>query len=309
MIFVTVGASLPFDRLIQHIDESVAPKIKEKIIAQIHKSAKFTPKNIEYFRVTDKEKYDDYIKKSDLVITHAGMGVIIDCLKLKKKFILVPRDPKRKENWDYHQYEICSYLKEKYNDIEVLYNFEHLFELIDKNLNKNINYDIDFKKNQEKLKRNLKNYLSHLKNRKIMVVSSSGGHFRQMMELLDVLPDDITLITNYTKTNIKGVNTHIINVTYEEGIILKTIFIAPFLLIKYKPDIIITNGGGELSIPFSYFGKILGKKIIFIETISRVTSKSAAAKYIYPIADKFIIQWEKNLKNYGKKAEYWGSVL
>jgi ferredoxin len=36
------------------------------------------------------------------------------------------------------------------------------------------------------------------------------------------------------------------------------------------------------------------KQIIFIETISRVTSKSASAKYIYPIADKFIIQWEKN---------------
>ena len=72
---------------------------------------------------------------------------------------------------------------------------------------------------------------------------------------------------------------------------------------------IFTNGGGELSIPFSYFGKIFGCRIVFIETISRINTKSKAAKYIYPIADKFLIQWEDKLKNYGDKAEYWGSIL
>ena len=64
MIFVTVGASLPFDRLIEYIDKEIAPKLsKEKIIAQIHDSAKYIPRNIEYIKTVKKVTYDEFIKE------------------------------------------------------------------------------------------------------------------------------------------------------------------------------------------------------------------------------------------------------
>ena len=59
MIFVTVGASLSFDRLIEYIDKEIAPRYDGKIIAQIHDSAKYIPKNIEFLKTINKTEYDD----------------------------------------------------------------------------------------------------------------------------------------------------------------------------------------------------------------------------------------------------------
>jgi len=102
---------------------------------------------------------------------------------------------------------------------------------------------------------------------------------------------------------------------YKEGYIreritwLKTIFIALRILLKERPEAVISTGGGEIAVPFCYVGKLLGAKVIFIETVARVTTRSAAGKLIYPLADLFLVQWETLLKKYGKKAQYWGIVI
>jgi beta-1,4-N-acetylglucosaminyltransferase len=81
------------------------------------------------------------------------------------------------------------------------------------------------------------------------------------------------------------------------------------ILLKERPDVVISTGGGEIAIPFCYAGKLMGAKVVFIETLARVTTRSAAGKLIYPIADLFLVQWESLLKLYGSKAQYWGNVL
>ena len=78
---------------------------------------------------------------------------------------------------------------------------------------------------------------------------------------------------------------------------------------KEKPDIIVSDGGGEIAVPFCYIGKILGSKIIFIESLAKITTPTAAAKFINPIADLFLVQWKILLNKFGKKAKYWGSIL
>ena len=90
---------------------------------------------------------------------------------------------------------------------------------------------------------------------------------------------------------------------------LKTIVIALRILLKERPDVVISTGGGEIAIPFCYAGKLLGAKVILIETLTRITTRSAAGRFIYPIADLFLVQWESLLARYGKKAQYWGNVI
>jgi len=307
---VTVGASLPFDRLIKYVDKNIAPNISEKIIAQIHDSAEYIPENMEYVKTVGKEKFDEFIEESDLVITHAGMGVIIDCISSNKKFILVPRDPEKGELLDSHQYEICNYLKEKYEDIRVVTNLENLSNHITNTLEKENNL-IDSQKNLSKLKQNISNYLDKFKEGIIFIVCSSGGHLRQVFELIDIFPKErIVLITNTTKTELDGIITYKIKGDFTDNLLkYRAISYALYLSLKFKPTLIFTNGGGELSVPFAYAGKLVGSDVLFMETISRVTSKSAAAKLVYPIADRFLVQWKSNLKKYGSKAEYWGSVI
>lgn len=104
-------------------------------------------------------------------------------------------------------------------------------------------------------------------------------------------------------------------IEYKKGYIreritwLKTIFIAFRILLKERPDVVISTGGGEIAVPFCYVGKLLGAKVILIETLARTSTKSAAGRLIYPIADLFLVQWQSLLTKYGKKAQYWGNVI
>ena len=311
MIFVTVGASLPFDRLIEHIDKEIVPRLKENIIAQIHESARYIPQNIEYIKTVNKVTFDRYIKNADLIVTHAGMGVIIDCIKYHKKFILIPRDPKRGEHIDAHQYEICEYLENSRKDIDVVRELNNLYDNIVSKMDSPPPSFEDSKNKLSKLRENISDYLYNFRNGKIFVVCSSGGHLRQILELIDIFPKErVILITNSTKMELEGVRTHIIKGDFTDILLpIRASLLAPYLVLKYRPSLIFTNGGGELSVPFSYFGKLIRSRIMFMETISRVNSKSNASQQIYPIADIFLVQWEKNLSNYGKKAKYWGSVI
>ena len=45
-------------------------------------------------------------------------------------------------------------------------------------------------------------------------------------------------------------------------------------------------------------GKLLGSKIIYIESFANITTKTITGKFLYPIADKFIVQWDSMKKLY-----------
>ena len=149
---------------------------------------------------------------------------------------------------------------------------------------------------------------------KICLVCSPGGHLTQMQRLMPAFEGrDYFFVTFKSDYSRHLERAYLIE--YKLGYIrerltwLKTVFIALRILLKERPQVVISTGGGEIAIPFCYIGKLLGAKVIFIETLARVTTRSAAGKLIYPLADLFLVQWETLLKKYGKKAQYWGSVI
>lgn len=85
--------------------------------------------------------------------------------------------------------------------------------------------------------------------------------------------------------------------------LLRNSFLALKVLFKEKPDIIISTGAGA-AIPFFYLGKLLRKKLIFIEAYERIDTPSLTGKIVYPITDAFILQWEEQKRFYPK-----GTVL
>ena len=58
----------------------------------------------------------------------------------------------------------------------------------------------------------------------------------------------------------------------------------------------------------SFFAKLFGKKVIYIESLAKVNSLSVTGKMVYPFANKFYVQWEDLAKKY-KKAEYLGRLM
>ncbi len=45
----------------------------------------YKPKNYKYKEFITQEEFNDYLNKADIIITHAGTGVIVNAIKKKKK--------------------------------------------------------------------------------------------------------------------------------------------------------------------------------------------------------------------------------
>ena len=103
MILVTLGTQKQeFTRLLDYIEKS---NIKDKIIVQAGHT-KYKSKKMKIFDFIDYDKMNEYIQKSDLIITHGGTGSIITPLKDGKRVIACARLSKYNEHVDDHQNEI-----------------------------------------------------------------------------------------------------------------------------------------------------------------------------------------------------------
>lgn len=74
-----------------------------------------------------------------------------------------------------------------------------------------------------------------------------------------------------------------------------------------KPDIVISTGAGVV-VFFCIFAKLLGAKLIFIESMAKVERPTLTARFLYPFADLFIVQWPGLLK-YFPKAKFLGRLF
>ena len=134
MILITVGSQkFQFNRLLEEVDKLIEKKvIKDKVFAQIGVSD-YKPKNYEYKDFLTQDEFSKKMDESNLIITHAGTGVIVNAVKKGKKVIAIPRLAKYNEHVDDHQIQLINEFKEL-NFIEPVYEISELESSI-KNIN------------------------------------------------------------------------------------------------------------------------------------------------------------------------------
>ena len=151
--------------------------------------------------------------------------------------------------------------------------------------------------------------------KKICLISSSGGHFEQLLMLRKLSDDyDTFIVTEKTKYNKKDkkINYYVSQVNRKEILfIFKMLLITIksfFIFIKEKPDVIISTGV-LAAIPMMFIGHIFKKKVIYIESFAKISSPTMTGKLIYKkhIADQFYVQWE-NMKEFYPNAIYKGGI-
>jgi len=155
--------------------------------------------------------------------------------------------------------------------------------------------------------------------KKVMFISSTGGHLYELFQLKPLFKDyDYHIVTEKTKTNTSLKEEYKDRISYlKYGTKHKMYlywFIFPynclkslFLFLINKPDVIITTGA-HTGIPMCYLGYIFKRKVIFIETFANKETRSLSGKIAYRIADHFIVQWEEMLELY-PKAIYIGWIF
>jgi len=152
--------------------------------------------------------------------------------------------------------------------------------------------------------------------KKILYISSVGGHLTQLMQLKPLMEKyDYHIVTEKTDITRAMRNDH--NVSYlvygARNYLIRYLFKFSFniiksffIFLKVRPDVIISTGA-HTAVPMCYIAKLFRKKVIFIESIAKTKSPNLSGKLIYPIADLFIVQWESMLEVY-PNAVYGGTL-
>lgn len=114
MILVTLGTQdKPFTRLLDAIQKEIDNgNIKDKVVVQAG-FTKYQSKDMEIFDLLDRDKFTELIKKCDLLITHGGVGSILNGLTNHKKVIVCPRLFKYQEHMNDHQIQIVERFSEE----------------------------------------------------------------------------------------------------------------------------------------------------------------------------------------------------
>jgi UDP-N-acetylglucosamine:LPS N-acetylglucosamine transferase len=146
---------------------------------------------------------------------------------------------------------------------------------------------------------------------KICLISSHGGHLRELLSATeDVIGDKyyVTHKSKHTKELLKNYR-HYFIIDPHRSIFKYIINIIQSLFhaLKERPKLVITTGAG-IVVPSVLICKyLLGARIIFIESAANVINPSRTGKFLYKRCDLFLIQWQ-SLKKHYPKAHYIGLI-
>lgn len=148
---------------------------------------------------------------------------------------------------------------------------------------------------------------------KICFVGSSGGHLTHLYMLKPFWENKDRFWVTFEKEDAKSMlqDEKLIGCYYPTNrslkALIKNTILACRVLRKERPDLIVSSGAA-VAVPFFYIGKLYGAKTIYIEVFDRIDKPTLTGKLVYPVTDKFIVQWEE-MKEVYPKAIFLGSIF
>lgn len=146
---------------------------------------------------------------------------------------------------------------------------------------------------------------------KICLVGSSGGHLTHLYLLKPFWEKKERFWVTFDKEDARSIleNETFYPCYYPTNRNLKNLIkntiLAFNILRKEHPDVIISSGAA-VAVPFFYLGKLFGAKTVYIEVFDRIDAPTLTGKLVYPVTDKFIVQWEEMKKVYPKAINLGG---
>ena len=164
--------------------------------------------------------------------------------------------------------------------------------------------------------------VSHKVGTKLLIVLGEGGHTKEMLTLVEMLGGDYEY--GYVMPFDDGVSEqklrypgkvfrvirprdkvhHLLNDIWKT---LRCALQCVSAVRRFKPTAVI-SAGPSLAVPACFVAKLMGAKVIFVETGSRITALSFTGKLVYPFADLYFVQSEQLTKRY-KRAIYAGRLF
>lgn len=148
---------------------------------------------------------------------------------------------------------------------------------------------------------------------KVCLVGSSGGHLTHLWMLRPFWENKERFWVTFPKEDaislLEGESIYPCYFPTNRNLknLIRNTWVAWKVLRKEKPDLII-SAGAAVAVPFFYLGRLMGKKLIYIEVFDRIDKPTLTGRMVYPITDTFIVQWEE-MKQVYPKAVNLGSIF
>jgi UDP-N-acetylglucosamine:LPS N-acetylglucosamine transferase len=148
---------------------------------------------------------------------------------------------------------------------------------------------------------------------KICLVSSSGGHLNQLLLLKDIWQQRDHFFVTLRDYVVDELREHSSVYVLEWANrnhpvkLLKLVIRCLAILLRERPDVILSTGAA-VGCLMCVVGKSLGKKVIWVDTVSHVESLTLSGKIVRHFADVFLVQWPELEQKY-RDTEYVGSII
>ena len=283
-VFISVGnAKQNFDRVFQEADKLLNLLIEQgysiKVVAQHGACSKpiFSyGSSVTTFDFTSIDNFQNYVRESDLFISHCGVGSIITALENRKKPILLPRRSEFCEHIDNHQVELLNELLKRDLVVELESIFLNEADALDLSL-------FTLKAPVEFIPAEL-NFSSN----DIIAVCSVGGHRVALEKKISYLSNTIY---RYTDEGCEEVTNGMYNLfpSCANKAALPLRITQALYIIAKKPNAIIYTTGAGVGLAFTIAGWILFRKVYCQESLTRIEKPSKWFRVASFFATKTIV--------------------
>ncbi len=146
---------------------------------------------------------------------------------------------------------------------------------------------------------------------KVLAVSSGGGHWIQLLRLRKSWEGfNVVYATVNPGSKIDtGDNPFFVIPDanrWTKISLIKCMFASLWLILKIRPRVVITTGAAP-GLFALIFGKVLGARTVWLDSIANVEKLSMSGKLARPFADQWLTQWEDLAQSGGP--DYRGAVV
>ncbi|MEW5856219.1 MAG: sugar transferase [Cyanobacteriota bacterium] len=312
MILVTVGTEqYPFNALMNWVEVLIHEGFidpNEEVVVQYGSSSKL-PDRVKVYKRLPESQFKALLDQARLVISHCGEGSVLLLESLGKPFVLVPRTKRFGEHVDDHQLEMADVIEKQ--GISVARSPGDLVRFLAEP-----KYSGLMPHSEDNLCQFLSDRYDSNHYKKIMVVCSSGGHFKYAESLKPFLEQFqdicwVTFKTPNTQSQLQAeksvywahspTNRNLPN-------LIRNLILAFTVLKQEQPDLVLSTGAG-VAVPFLLIAKFFSKKTtVFVESKTRIKQLSLSARLLqfFSGLDRLIVRSEEIARRY-KGTEYIGT--
>lgn len=148
---------------------------------------------------------------------------------------------------------------------------------------------------------------------KICLAASSGGHLTQLLRLIKACDGHQSFLVTNELAGLSGdIGKRKVYVITKANRLHPLRLVRMFaqclnVFITEKPDVVMSTGAA-VGCVMCLFGKVMGRHIVWVDSIANIDRLSLSGRIIRPIADVFLVQWPHLAQQYSR-VKYLGSTV